>query len=77
MARHAKVRYKVYDFIKVFKEEHDGISPTYAEIASNFGWASETTAWWHVDRLNDERRLHIDKERRITLIGGEYIPPDS
>lgn len=77
MPRPPVVRYKVYDFIKTFKEEHDGISPTYAEIAAHFGWASETTAWWHVDRLNDERRLVIDQERRITLIGGEYIPPDS
>lgn len=77
MARHPVVRYKVYDFIKAFKVEHDGFSPTYAEIASNFGWASETTAWWHVDRLNDEHWILLDNERRITLPEGEYIPPDS
>lgn len=77
MARHPKVRYKVYDFLKIFKEEHDGISPTYAEIASHFGWASETTAWWHVDRLERERLVYMDEQRRITLPGGEYIPPDN
>lgn len=75
MARKPKVRYAVYQFIKSFKEEHDGISPTYAEISSFFGWASETTAWWHVDRLNDEKLLLIDPDRRITLIDGRYIPP--
>lgn len=77
MPRRPQVRYKVYEFIKVFKEEHDGISPTYSEIANHFGWASETTAWWHVDRLaNADKLVFLDSERRITLPGGEYIPPD-
>jgi len=76
MARHAKVRYKVYEFLKAFKEEHDGISPTYSEIAQNFGWASETTAWWHVERLEHQRLVYIDDQRRITLPGGEYIAPE-
>lgn len=76
MARRPTVRYKVYEFLKVFKREHDGISPTYLEIAQHFGWVSETTAWWHVDRLDREGRLRIDGQRRITLIDGEYIPPD-
>jgi len=76
MARHAKVRYAVFEFLKTFKEENDGISPTYAEIARHFGWSSETTAWWHVDRLDREHLVYLDTERRITLPGGEYIPPD-
>lgn len=76
MARIPKVRYQVYEFLRTFKTDHDGVSPTYAEIARHFGWSSETTAWWHVDRLDRERLVFIDKERRITLPGGEYIPPD-
>lgn len=75
MARTPKVRYKVLEFIRNFKTEIDGISPTYAEISAHFGWASETTAWWHVDRLDREGLVRLDEQRRITLPRGEYIPP--
>lgn len=76
MPRKSTVPDKVYDFIAAWKEEHDGNSPTYDEISQHFGWASPTTAWWAVDKLERSGRLKYDLNRKIMLIGGEYIPPN-
>jgi hypothetical protein len=77
MARRAKQRRKVYDFIKEYKETHDGLLPTYEDITAHFGWANPMNAWFHVQGLERDRLIYFDEKRRINLIGGEYIPPDS
>lgn len=79
MARGRKVKqsFKVYEFLCVFKEENDGIPPTYEEIANHFGWSSTGNAFDHVRRLNEMGLIKLDERRRITLIGGEYSPPNS
>lgn len=77
MPRKQKVPEKVYEFIQIWKQEHDGNSPTYAEISKYFGWKSETTAWWAVDKLEHQGRIRYAENRRVELIGGEYIPPES
>lgn len=77
MSRRGEKMYLVYEFIKTYKEENDGNSPTYEAIAAHFGWASNTTAWWAVSRLKDKGLVHIDEQRRITLPGGDYIPPST
>lgn len=79
MPRRKKVPHKVYEFIKIWKQEHDGNSPTYAEIAAHFGWKSETTAWWAVDQFakDNPHKIRFGENRRIELIDGEYIPPET
>lgn len=74
MPRPRKKVFKVFEFLKTWKSEHDGNSPTYAEIAANFNWKSETTAYWAVGLLEDMHLVTLDECRRIT-IHGEYIPP--
>lgn len=77
MARARKKVYEVYEFLRIWKEEHDGNSPTYAEISTHFSWKSETTAFWAINLLKDEGLVILDDCRRITLPEGEYIPPKS
>jgi hypothetical protein len=76
MARPAKVRRKVYDFIKKYKESHDGLLPSYEEITTHFKWTNPMNAWNHVQGLQRDKLLYFDEKRRIVLIGGEYIPPN-
>lgn len=75
MARTIKKAYEVFEFLKVYKADHDGNPPTYEEIQKHFGWVSIMNAWYHVERLERMGLLALDSARRITLIGGEYIPP--
>lgn len=77
MSRTPVVVFRVLDFIKTYKEEHDGNSPTYEMISEQFGWSSSNTAYWHVSRLERKGLVKVDDTRRITLPGGEYIPPEN
>lgn len=77
MARPPKQRRKVYEFIKVYKESHDGHAPTYDEISQHFKWTNPMNAWNHVQGLERDRLIYFDERRRMVLIGGEYLPPDS
>jgi biotin operon repressor len=74
MARPAKVRRKVYTFILLYKQEHDGNPPCYEEIAREFGWAL-STAWTHVQGLARDGLVTFDERERI-MAHGEYIAPD-
>jgi hypothetical protein len=76
MAREAKVRRKVYSFIKEYKAGHDGHAPTYDEISQHFKWKNPMNAWNHVRGLERDKLLYFDERRRIVLFGGEYIPPN-
>lgn len=77
MARHPKVRKLVYDFICTFKEENDGIPPTYEQISTHFGWSSPSNAWDHVMGLERDRLIVIDPiDRKYRIVGGEYNAPD-
>ena len=75
MPRKRQKPQKVYEFLKDWKAERDGNSPTYAEIAKHFNWKSETTAYWAVGLLERDGLVLLDENRRITLPGGEYTPP--
>lgn len=74
MPRPPVVALRVLDFIKDWKEEHDGNSPTYEQIADNFD-CTTMTAWDHVQRLERMNMIVLDEDRKITLIDGEYIAP--
>jgi hypothetical protein len=53
----SETREKIYDFIIVFKRQHDGISPTLREIAANTGISSTAVVSYHIDKLIIEGRL--------------------
>lgn len=76
MARPPKIRKLVFDFICVYKEENDGIPPTYEQISTHFGWVSPSNAWDHVMGLERDGMVTIDKDdRKYRLIDGEYNSP--
>lgn len=75
MARKIKKAYEVFEYLRVYKADHDGCPPTYEEIQRHFGWGSIMNAWYHVERLERMGLLQLDNARRIILVGGEYIPP--
>lgn len=68
-------RLAVFAFLCEYKRDHDGCPPTYAEISEAFGWGSAQTAWLHVQGLERDKRIEFDRNRKIRIIGGEYIPP--
>lgn len=74
MPRPPKRLFEVYDYIRVYKAENDGNSPTLEQIAEHMTWASTSLAWWAVYRLKDMGLLTIDDHRKIDL-GGDYDPP--
>lgn len=76
MARPPVMRKKVFEFICIYKEENDGIPPTYEQISDNFGWSSPSNAWDHVMGLERDGVITIDKhDRKYRLIDGEYKAP--
>lgn len=56
------MRLKIYRFIRKFKTDHDGISPTTYEIEDAMN-VSRTTVRYHIKKLE---ALHL-----ITLYGGQ------
>lgn len=73
MARPPKVRKLVYEFICIYKEENDGIPPTYEQISNHFGWCAPSNAWDHVMGLERDGKLTIDKgDRKYRIIDGEW-----
>ena len=76
MARKPEVRIKVHEFICTYKEENDGLPPTYQQIADHFGWAAPANAWDHVQGLERDGLVKIDKtDRKYRVIDGEYYSP--
>lgn len=76
MARPPKIRNLVFDFICTYKEENDGIPPTYEQISAHFGWSSPSNAWDHVMGLERDGLVTVDRtDRKYRLIDGEYNAP--
>jgi hypothetical protein len=76
VARPAKVRLRVFDFICVYKEENDGIPPTYEQISAHFSWSSPSNAWDHVMGLERDGMVTIDPhDRKYRVVDGEYNAP--
>ncbi len=74
--RRAPAQEKVLGFIRDWKVDKDGNSPGYQQIADGLGM-SVSTVYTHVLKLVAKGRLKLaEEDRRIMMIGGEYLPPD-
>lgn len=75
MARKPLRRLQVFDFIIKYKQDNDGLSPTYQVIGDHFHFTPQT-AWDHVQGLERDGRVTIDPaDRRIRVVNGVYTPP--
>jgi hypothetical protein len=78
-ARSLTLRPQVYDFIVKFKQTHDGVSPSVAEICEGCEISSNSVVVGHLHSL--ERLGLIEcgygkgKSRMIAVCGGRWIPP--
>ena len=60
-----------------YKQNNDGISPTYDELAHMVGLPSASTVKHHIDRLHKAGILDFRGVRNIRIPGGQWIPPQS
>ena len=71
----APVREQVYAFIVRYAAEHNGVTPSYSDIARAFH-VVPNTARQHVLALASEAepRLHL-RDRKIVVAGARWTPP--
>lgn len=71
-------RDQVFDFIVLYKKEHDGNSPSLREIANACFLSNQSTVQYHLTRLEIENRIHISGERRrhIEIVGATWNYPN-
>lgn len=60
----------VLEFIKKYKRENQGTSPTYDEIADHVG-VTKSTAKYHVERLQEMGRIEWRGTRNIFILDPE------
>jgi len=63
----------VYTWIVNFKQENDGNSPSYREIAEGMGYKSTSPVYYQLQRLQDAGYVDLS-DGRISL-GGRWRPP--
>jgi hypothetical protein len=68
-------REQVFQFIVVYKREHDGLAPSIKEIAEAC-FLHISTAKYHLFMLERENRIRIMGRRLIEVVGGAWNPPD-
>lgn len=60
-------REKVLEFIREFKVEHKGISPTIRQIMEGVGIKSTSTVAYHLTELEKEGHIILTSNKRIQL----------
>lgn len=65
---------EVFDFIILYKEEYDGISPTLREIAWNTSLTSTSFVKYHLDKLKELGLITVTPKqaRGIEVVGGKW-----
>lgn len=62
------------EFIKAYKREHDGISPTWRELAAQFR-TSTSVVGYVLRQLQDDGKIRLvgnGKIRGIMVVGGQW-----
>ena len=69
---------RVYAFIVGYKAEHDGISPSYREIAEGCNLSGVSSVLCALNRLADAGRIErVDgSNRSIAVVGGHWSLPE-
>jgi SOS-response transcriptional repressor LexA len=70
---------RIYNFILKFKQDNDGLSPTFREIAAGVGLSSNNSVKYQIEKLVKFGLLEglggDGKARNIKVIGGQWRPP--
>ena len=63
----------VLEFLKQYKSDHDGCSPTYAQVAEGCRLASSSVASYHLDKLAGLGLIRMPEGKRdIEVVGGQW-----
>lgn len=68
-------RDEIFEWICIYAEEHNGVTPSIRAVARQFGIAY-MTARAHVLELLAERRLRIE-DNQLIVEDSTWIPPDT
>lgn len=69
-----ETRQKVYDYLIEYIKEH-GYAPSVREIAEGVGLRSSSSAYNHLSKLEEERKIEMrgNSPRAIKVIGYEFV----
>ena len=68
----------VLEFLKQYKSNHDGCSPTYQQIAEGCRLASPSVASYHLGKLDAAGLIRMTTGRRdIEVVGGQWTMTDA
>lgn len=74
-----EIREEMLRFIILFKQRHDGNSPTYREIMRSTGISSTSMVAYHLDKLERAGRIErpqmVGNTRVIEVVGGRWVGP--
>lgn len=67
-------REHVFEYIVIYKREHDGLAPSIKEIAEAC-MLSESTVRYHLWMLQQGNRIRLGGRRAIEVVGGAWDYP--
>ena len=73
-----RTKKRVLDFIIDYKTQHDGLAPTYREIAAATDLHSPSVVAYHLGGLQRDGLIRViekSKNRRIIVVGGRWVAP--
>ena len=76
MADGPGTRDRVFEFLVKYKQQHDGLAPSIAEMARGCA-LHPSSVQYHLLRLEGEDRIRILGRRSIEVIGGSWEAPDA
>ncbi len=65
----------VFEYLKKYKVDHGGVSPSYDEIAKDLG-LGKTTVRYHLENLEEKGKIRIIAIRSIQVLGETYSIPE-
>ena len=76
------IHFRVYKFIVNFKKAHDGVSPSFAEIAQGCKLSSTSTVSQYLNSLVLFGMIECkygrrSKSRMISIPGARWVPPST
>lgn len=62
----------ILDFVIAYKESHGGTSPSYEEIMEGCNISSKSTVGYHLDNLEQQKKIKVVGVRNIQIPGEEW-----
>lgn len=65
----------IYEFLLVYKQQNDGLSPTFREIMDACSIPSTSVVQYYLNDLQAKGLIEYAGKQRIKVVGGQYIAP--